>query len=584
MDIFADFASRVSTRLVALYPETAGLSELAARATMEPPRDPAHGDISTNIAMLSAKILGEKPRDIAQKLAGALKDDPDIKSIAIAGPGFLNFRLQGKIWQQVLLSVLEQEGDFGRSDSGAGKKVNVEFVSANPTGPLHVGHTRGAIFGDALASLLQFSGYEVTREYYVNDAGAQVDILARSAFLRYRQALGEQIKEIPAGLYPGDYLIPVGEALAKEFGDRFVDQPEEKWLAPFKQRVLKAMMEMIRADLAMLGVVHDFFFYETALHGENGKIEQTLAWLRQKDLVYQGRLAPPKGKPAKDWEDREQTLFRATEFGDDTDRPLIKSDGTYTYFAADIAYHRDKFLRGFNDQIIVLGADHSGYSKRLKAALKAVSGGQAAIDVKICQIVRLMRDGKPFKMSKRSGDLITVADLVNEVGTDAARFMLLFRRNDAMMDFDFARVKEQTRDNPVFYVQYAHARACSVARMAQKELPGLDISLSALRTASLELLASEDEFALLRVVAQWPRLVALAAHSHEPHRVAFYLYELAGALHAFWAKGKQDRSLRFVNDKDPKMSLARLALVEGVRQVLALGLKLLGVSAPKELS
>ncbi len=584
MDIFADFATRLSTILIELYPQTAGLAELAARATMEPPRDPGHGDISSNIAMLSAKILGEKPRDIAQKLADRLKDDPDIKSVAVAGPGFLNFRLAGTLWQRVLLAVLTEEADFGRSNIGAGKKVNVEFVSTNPTGPMHVGHTRGAVFGDALASLLQFTGHEVTREYYINDAGAQVDVLARSAFLRYRQALGEDIGEIPPGLYPGDYLIPIGKALAEEFGDRFVDQPEEIWLAPFKQRVLATMMDLIRADLKMLGVTHDFFFSETDLHGENGKIAQTLSWLRQKGLVYQGKLPPPKGKIPEDWEDRDQTLFRASDFGDDTDRPLIKSDGSYTYFAADIAYHRDKYLRGFTDQIIVLGADHSGYCKRLEAAVKAISEGNAFIDVKICQIVRLMRDGKPFKMSKRSGDLITVADLVNEVGTDAARFMLLFRRNDAMMDFDFARVKEQTRDNPVFYVQYAHARACSVARMAGNELPDLDISLSALRAAPLHLLASEEEFELLRVLAQWPRLVALAARSHEPHRIAFYLYELAGALHAFWAKGKQDPSLRFVNDKDPKMSLARLALVEGVRQVLDLGLKLLGVSAPRQLS
>jgi len=584
MDIFADFATRLSAAMVELYPDTAGVKELAARASVEPPRDPAHGDISTNIAMLSAKVLGEKPRDIAQKLAGKLKDDPGIKSIEVAGPGFLNFRLAGTLWHQVLLAVLTAGVDFGRSNIGAGKKVNVEFVSANPTGPMHVGHTRGAIFGDALASLLQFCGYEVSREYYINDAGAQVDVLARSAFLRYRQALGEEIGAIPAGLYPGDYLVPVGKALAQEFGDRFVGQPETVWLAVVKQRVLAAMMALIRADLAMLGVTHDFFFSETELHGQSGKIKETLAWLRQKGLVYQGQLPPPKGKTPRDWEDREQTLFRASDFGDDTDRPLIKSDGSYTYFAADIAYHRDKYLRGFNDQIIVLGADHSGYSKRLKAALGAVSDGKASIDVKICQIVRLMRDGKPFKMSKRSGDLITVADLVKEVGTDAARFMLLFRRNDAMMDFDFAKVKEQTRDNPVFYVQYAHARACSVMRMASNELPDLDISLPALRGAQLELLASEDEFELLRVLAQWPRLVALAARSHEPHRVAFYLYELAGALHAFWAKGKQNYSLRFVNDKDPKLTLARLALIEGVRQVLALGLELLGVSAPKELS
>jgi len=379
-------------------------------------------------------VLGEKPREIAQKLAGRLQDDADIKSVEVAGPGFLNFRLNNQVWQRVLLAVLTKGEGFGRSDIGAGKKVNVEFVSANPTGPMHVGHTRGAIFGDALASLLEFCGYAVSREYYVNDAGAQVDVLARSAFLRYRQALGQQIGEIPAGLYPGQYLVPLGEALAQEFGERFIDEPEAVWLAPVKKRVLKVMLEMIRDDLKLLGVSHDVFFCETSLHGENGKIAQTLDWLRHRGLIYQGRLPPPKGKTPEDWQEREQTLFRASDFGDDTDRALIKSDGSYTYFAADIAYHRDKYLRGFNDQIIVLGADHSGYCKRLTAALKAVSQGQATIDVKICQIVRLMRDGKAVKMSKRSGDLITVADLVKEVGTDAARFMLLFRRKQRRDD------------------------------------------------------------------------------------------------------------------------------------------------------
>ncbi len=584
MDIFATFAERITMALTRLHPGDTEVQDIAARATFEPPRDSAHGDISSNIAMVAAKHFKTNPRALAQGLATILGEQEDVVSVEVAGPGFLNLRLAPSLWHDVLAAVLEKKADFGRSNSGRGAKVNVEFVSTNPTGPMHVGHTRGAVFGDALASLLDFCGYDVTREYYVNDAGAQIGVLARSAFLRYRQALGEDIGEIPKGLYPGDYLVPVGEALVKEFGEGLKDWPEEKWLPLVRERVLEAMLELIRADLKRLGVRHDFFFSESTLHGENGKIAQTLTFLREQGLIYEGRLAPPKGKAPEDWEDREQTLFRAKKFGDDTDRPLIKSDGTYTYFAADIAYHRDKFLRGFNDQIIVLGADHSGYTKRLQAAVKAVSEGKATIDVKICQLVRLMRDGKPVKMSKRSGDLVTLADMVGEVGRDAVRFMLLFRRNEASMEFDFARVKEQTRDNPVFYVQYAHARAFSVVRTAARDMPGLDISPDALAAAQLSLLSDEADIELLRVLAQWPRLLASAARAHEPHRVAFYLYELAGAFHAFWAKGKKQPHLRFVNDDDPKLTLARLAMVFGVRQVLGTGLDMLGVSAPVELS
>ncbi len=584
MDIFASFAKRIDAAFVELYPDNRDARTLLARATVEPPRDPAHGDLSSNIAMVTAKALKQNPREVAEALAESLRQDPDITTVDVAGPGFLNLRLSPCVWQGVLGAVLKLKSDFGRSAVGGGKKVNVEFVSTNPTGPMHVGHTRGAVFGDALASLLDFCGYEVTREYYINDAGSQVDVLARSAFLRYREALGEKIGDIPQGLYPGDYLVPVGKALAEEFGEKFLGQPESEWLETFRDKVLDAMLELIRADLADLGVVHDFFFSEKTLHGKNGKIAETLDWLRSRGLIYEGRLDPPKGKVPEDWEDREQTLFRAKDFGDDTDRPLIKSDGSYTYFAADIAYHRDKFLRGFNDQIIVLGADHSGYTKRLQAAVKAVSGGEASIDVKICQIVRLLRDGKPFKMSKRSGDLVTVADVVGEVGRDAVRFMLLFRRNEATMDFDFAKVKEQTRDNPVFYVQYAHARACSVARIAVRDMPELDLSDESLNNADLTMLWSEAELELLQMLAQWPRLLASAARAHEPHRVTFYLHDLAGAFHAFWAKGKKDPQLRFVNDKDPKLTLARLAMVFGVRQVLGRGLGLLGVSAPRELS
>ncbi len=581
MDVFAIFADRVSAALKSLYPDVT--EEALARLVVEPPRDPAHGDLSSNAAMVVAKPLGKNPREIATALAGAFKDDKDVASVEVAGPGFLNFRLANPIWFDVLRSIAVQGGDFGKSDIGKGERVNVEYVSANPTGPMHVGHTRGAVFGDTLASLMAYSGYDVSREYYINDAGSQIDTLARSTLLRYREALGETIEILP-GLYPGDYLIQVGQALKAEFGDSLLHKPEGEVLPLVKERVLAAMMELIKADLAKLNIHHDVFFSERTLHGQGKEIDTTLEWLREQGMVYQGRLEPPKGKTPEDWEDREQTLFRATDYGDDVDRPLIKSDGSYTYFAADIAYHRDKYLRGFKHMINVLGADHSGYVSRLKAAVKAVSHGEADMDVKICQLVRLMKNGEPFKMSKRSGDLVTLADVVEEVGADAVRFMLTYRRNDAAMDFDFAQVKEQTRDNPVFYVQYAHARSCSVFRNAEKDLPTLDTSESALKTADVELLSSPADLELIRVLAQWPRTVTQAALAHEPHRVAFYLYEVAGAFHGFWAKGKEDVGLRFVNADNPKLTLARLALVGAVRQVLVNGLGILGVSAPAELS
>ena len=581
MDVFAIFADRVSAALKSLYPEVTG--EVLARLVVEPPRDTTHGDLSSNAAMVAAKPLGKNPREIATALAGAFKDDKDVASVEVAGPGFLNFRLNAPIWFTVLRAIAEQGGDFGRSHIGKGERVNVEYVSANPTGPMHVGHTRGAVFGDTLASLMAYSGYDVSREYYINDAGSQIDTLARSTLLRYREALGETI-EIPPGLYPGDYLVPVGEALKAEFGDSLLGKPDSEVIPLVKERVLAAMMELIKADLAKLNIHHDVFFSERTLHGQGKEIDSTLAWLREQGMVYQGRLEPPKGKTPEDWEDREQTLFRATDYGDDVDRPLVKSDGSYTYFAADIAYHRDKYLRGFKHMINVLGADHSGYVSRLKAAVKAVSHGEADMDVKICQLVRLMKNGEPFKMSKRSGDLVTLADVVEEVGADAVRFMLTYRRNDAAMDFDFAQVKEQTRDNPVFYVQYAHARACSIFRNAEKDLPTLDTSEAALKAAEVEQLSSPADLELIRVLAQWPRTVTQAALAHEPHRVAFYLYEVAGAFHGFWAKGKEDVGLRFVNADNPKLTSARLALVGAVRQVLVNGLGILGVSAPAELS
>lgn len=584
MDVFAIFLGRVTDALSNLFPGDERLTPLLDKIVVEPPRDAGHGDVSTNAAMVVAKPLGKNPREIASALAEAFSNDPDVASVDVAGPGFLNFRLQPSVWQDVLKSIITEGEAFGRADIGKGEKVNIEYVSANPTGPMHVGHTRGAVFGDALASLMAYCGYDVTREYYINDAGAQVDVLARSAYLRYREALGQTIGEIPAGLYPGDYLVPVGHALADEFGDSLLKEDEAEWLEPVKERTLQAMLELIKSDLAKLNIRHEVFFSEKTLHGPDGHIAKTLDWLREEGLVYQGTLEPPKGKVPEDWEDREQTLFRAKNFGDDTDRALVKSDGSYTYFASDIAYHRDKYLRGFKHQVIVLGADHSGYIKRLKAAVKAISGGEADIDVRICQLVRLLRNGEQVKMSKRSGELVTLADVAEEVGADATRFMLLFRRNDAQLDFDFALVKEQTRDNPVFYVQYAHARACSIFRTAVRDIPALDTGPIPFEDADLSLIETPDELELIRLAGQWPRIVAAAAKAHEPHRVAFYLYDLAAAFHGFWAKGKENVDLRFVINENLPLTLARLALVDAVRQVLRSGLAILGVKAPDELS
>ncbi|MDB5613779.1 MAG: arginine--tRNA ligase [Devosia sp.] len=581
MDVFALFSARIANAMQVLFPEAG--ADLIARIVVEPPRDASHGDLSTNAAMIVAKPLGKNPREVAAALVEHFKHDADVISVEVAGPGFINFRIATPIWHQVLKSIAEQGADFGRSTLGGGEAVNIEYVSANPTGPMHVGHTRGAVFGDTLAALMAFSGYEVSREYYINDAGSQIDTLANSSFLRYREALGESI-EIPSGFYPGDYLIPVGEALKAEFGDSLLAMPEAERTPLIKDRVLAAMLELIKADLARLNIHHDVFFSERTLHGPGGDIELTLAWLREMGMIYEGRLEPPKGKAPEEWEDREQTLFRATDYGDDIDRPLIKSDGSYTYFAADIAYHRNKFLRGFKHMINVLGADHSGYVKRLQAATKAVSLNAADMDVRICQLVRLLKNGEPFKMSKRSGDLVTLADVVEEVGADATRFMLMYRRNDAAMDFDFALVKEQTKDNPVFYVQYAHARTHSIFKTAARDFPALDFSPAALAAADIERIATPAELDLVRVLAAWPRTVTAAAIAHEPHRVAFYVHELAAAFHAFWAKGKDDPSLRFVNSDDPKLTLARLALVDAVRQVIANALAILGVTAPEELS
>ena len=559
-----------------------------SRVQVEPPREAAHGDMATNAAMVLAKDAGRKPRELAEALADKLRGDDIVSKVEVAGPGFINLTLKPSAWSDALREVLRAGADYGRSSLGAGTPVNVEYVSANPTGPMHVGHCRGAVFGDALANLLAAAGFKVTREYYVNDAGAQVDVLARSAYLRYREALGEDIGEIPEGLYPGDYLKPVGAALAAEHGPALLNLPEARWLPLVRDRAVAMMMAAIRADLAALNVRHDVFFSERSLiEGEPGLVAATVAELRRQGYVYEGRLPPPKGAPVEDWEDREQTLFRATQFGDDVDRPLKKSDGSYTYFASDIAYHKSKLDRGFHSMIDVWGADHGGYVKRMQAAVKAVSGGSAELDVKIVQLVKLLRAGQPIKMSKRSGEFVTLAEVVSEVGRDAVRFMMLYRKNDAVLDFDLAKVIEQSRDNPVFYVQYGHARAQSVFRNARALMPELPTDPPAradmLAKASLERLDDAGEFALMRRLALYPRLLEAAVGAHEPHRIAFYLYDLASEFHAQWNKGNDAPHLRFIIQNDPQLTKTRLALVQGIVTVLASGLSLLGVGAPDEM-
>jgi arginyl-tRNA synthetase len=577
MDVFADFAARVAR---AVQGSAGGAADLP-RVTVEAPRDPSHGDLATNAALVLGKALGRKPRELAESLAETLRGDPDVVRAEVAGPGFVNLTLAPDYWRRALAALVGAGEDFGRSPAGQGTKVNVEYVSTNPTGPLHIGHARGAVVGDALARLLAATGYEVTREYYINDAGAQVEVLARSAFLRYREALGESIGDIPAGLYPGDYLKPVGAALAAEFGERLLDLPESEWLDPVRERAVAAMMAMIRDDLASLAIRHDVFFSERSLHAPIDEVARAIEELRAAGDVYEGVLEKPKGD-AEDWEPREQTLFRSTRYGDDVDRALKKSDGSYTYFASDIAYHRNKFERGFGVQIDVWGADHGGYVKRMQAAVKAITQGRAELDVKLCQLVRLLRAGQPVKMSKRAGDLITLREVVEEVGPDAVRFMLLMRKNDAPLDFDLAAVVEQSKDNPVFYVQYAHARARSVFRNARLAFPDLDTARVP-GPAELARLADEAELALVKRLAAFPRALEAAALAHEPHRVAFFLYDLASEFHAFWNRGKDQPHLRFINDDDRQLTLARMALVRGVELVIASGLAILGVAAPDEM-
>ena len=550
-----------------------------AGVNVEPPRDPAHGDMATNAAMVLAKPAGQRPRDLAEALAERLRGDGRIASAEVAGPGFLNLRLAESVWQGVLGAVLATGAEFGRSALGAGRSVNVEFVSANPTGPIHVGHTRGAVFGDALASLLEFTGHDVTREYYINDGGAQVDTLARSVYLRYLEAHGHEVA-FEDGTYPGDYLIAVGQALRDEVGDAYVGQPESVWLEGVRDFATRRMLAMIRDDLAALGVEMDVYFSEKSLYG-TGRIEAALADLRGKGLVYEGVLEPPKGKRPEDWEPREQTLFRATAYGDDTDRPVQKSDGDWTYFAPDIAYHYDKVSRGYDLLIDVLGADHGGYVKRLKAVVAALSEGRVPLEVKLMQLVKLTQAGQPVKMSKRAGTFVTLRDVVEHVGADVTRFVMLTRKNDAPLEFDYDKVLEQSKDNPVFYVQYAHARVCSVMRKA--DAMGIDTADAAIMARDLSGFTHEAELAVIKKIAEWPRQVEIAAQAGEPHRIAFYLYDLASSFHALWNRGNDQPELRFLQEGDPDATAAKIALPRAVGVVISAGLGILGVTPLEEM-
>lgn len=571
MNLFADIRALVIDSLTGLVSDGVLPEGLEfANVAVEPPRDALHGDMATNAAMVLAKPANLKPRDIADKLAEKLAADPRISAVDVAGPGFINLRLADGVWSGLVEGILAAKG-YGRSPMGTGTKVNVEYVSANPTGPMHVGHTRGAVFGDALASLLDYAGYDVTREYYINDGGAQVDVLARSVFQRYREANGLN-PEIAEGLYPGDYLVQVGEDLKAKYGDSLLDQPEEVWLADVRVFATDAMMEMIRGDLKALGVEMDVFYSEKSLYN-TGLIEAAIKELDEKGLIYRGVLEPPKGKMPEDWEPREQLLFKSTAHGDDVDRPIQKSDGAWTYFAPDIAYHYDKVKRGFDEIIDVFGADHGGYVKRMKAAVSALSDGKVGCDIKLIQLVKLIKNGEELKMSKRAGNFVTLRDVVEEVGADVTRFVMLTRKNDASLDFDFDKVLEQSKDNPVFYVQYAHARVRSVLRKAE------EAGVTLTDTPRFD---DPAEIAVARKLADWPRQVEIAAKGHEPHRIAFYLYDLASDFHALWNKGNDNSALRFLQN-DPALSAAKIALPRAVAVVISAGLAILGVTPAEEM-
>jgi arginyl-tRNA synthetase len=585
-DIFEEVALRVQSATSSLM--TAGyLSNWVdvTRLQVDPPRDPAHGDMASNAAMVLAKDAGKKPRELAEAIAEKLRADELISKVDVAGPGFINLTLKPAAWTDALRQAVRSGVNYGRNNKGGEKPVNVEYVSANPTGPMHVGHGRGAVFGDALAKLLAFTGFKVTREYYINDAGAQVDQLARSVFLRYREGLGDDIGKFPEGLYPGEYVKEAAYLVGLQYGDALSGRPESEWLPVVRELAIKTMMRIIREDLDALNVKHDEFFSEKSLlEGSTDKVAETIEWLRERGYVYDGRLPPPKGAPVEDWEDREQTLFRSTEFGDDVDRALKKSDGSYTYFASDIAYHRFKLERGFRSLIDVWGADHGGYIKRMQAAVAALSDRKAELDVKVIQLVKLLRAGVPVTMSKRAGEFVTLREVVDEVGRDAVRFMMLFRKNDAVLDFDLAKVIEQSRDNPVFYVQYGHARGQSIFRNARAAFPDLPDEVESLvEVAELERLSDPAELALMRQIALYPRVVEAAAAAHEPHRIAFYLYDLASEFHALYTLGNTAPHLRFIIQNDRQLTEARLVLVQGVVTVLSSGLALLGVEAPNEM-
>jgi arginyl-tRNA synthetase len=572
VNLFAHFTTVIHAALADLVRAgtlPAGLS--FASITVEPPRDASHGDLATNAAMALAKPAGLNPRALAEALAAVLRSQPGIAAADIAGPGFINLKLADSVWHDQLNAMLSQGADYGRSTMGTGKRINVEYVSANPTGPMHMGHCRGAVVGDALAGLLAFAGWAVTKEYYINDAGGQVDTLARSAHLRYREALGGMI-EIPEGFYPGDYLVPVGQSLAAEFGDRFQTAPEADWLVLFRTRTVALMMERIRADLALLGIEQDIFFSEAAL---GNRVQEALDALTARGLIYEGVLERPKGDAGEDWEARPQTLFRSTDFGDDQDRAMRKSNGSWTYFAGDVAYHWDKLTRGYDALVNIFGADHAGYVKRVTACVKALSDGRVPLDIKIVNLVKLLRAGEPVKMSKRAGNFVTLGEVVEEVGKDVVRFVMLTKRPESLMDFDFAKVVEQSRDNPVFYVQYAHARIASLGRKlveAGMALPEPDLAL-----------LDADELGVVKMAANFPRIIEQAAEAREPHRIAFYLGDLAAAFHSQWNAGNDDAARRFVLAGRPDLTAARLAMARAVGQVIRTGLAVIGVAAAEEL-
>jgi arginyl-tRNA synthetase len=585
MNVFADVGDKVVAALSALKAEGALPDDLDFKGIeIQEPRDPSHGDLASNAAMALAKRAGRKPRDLAAEIVARLESDADIAKIEVAGPGFINITLADAVWQRLVGEILSQAGAYGRSRLGSGRKVQIEYVSANPTGPMHIGHCRGAVFGDTLANLLDFAGYDVSREYYVNDAGAQVDKLGQSALLRYREARGEDIGEIPAGLYPGEYMKPIGAALADKYGAKLGEMPGDEALAIARQAAIDALLQEIRDDLAALNVRHDVFFSEQSLTA-NGRdqVAEAIAELRAKGLIYEGRLPKPLGHDDDEWEDREQTLFKSTQFGDDVDRALMKSDGSYTYFANDVAYHRNKLERGFDEYFNVLGADHVGYIPRLKAVVGALSDGKAVFETPVTQLVKVLRDGQPVRMSKRAGTFVALRDVVDEVGRDPVRFMMMMRKHDSPLDFDLAKVVEQSKDNPVFYVQYAHARAESVFRTAREVFANLTKQAPEIRSADLGLLTDPGERALIRELAKFPRIVEGASRDREPHRVPFYLYELASAFHQQWSRGNDSPHLRFSQADDVKLTAARLALVAATQQVIASGLGILGVHAPLEM-